>query len=109
MSYENKTPSCRAHLPRELFNRLIALLMKVEDINLEEVREKGPEIAEKLLKYSEPKDDIVDYRLYPSQILAVIWILVSHARPMEIDEDYYEILVRNRAKYEEWKNGKKGE
>lgn len=109
MSYENKTPSVRAKLPIDLYNRLIELLTKVENVDLKDVREKGPEIKEKLLKYSEPKNGDVDLGLYPSQVYAVLYILLENARPITISNDYYRILLDNRKKYAEWKNRKEGE
>ena len=109
MSFEAKTPSCKGQLSKESFNRLIALIAKADNIEDKELREKLLEIKGKLLKYSNPKDDNVDYGLYPSQVGDVIRILVENAVPMTINEDYYGILVRNKKKYEEWKNERKGE
>ena len=77
-------------------------------MDIEEVKEKGLEIKERLLKYSIPKDNEIDTRFYPSQIKAILYILLTNIRDVNISNNYYEILLNNRKKYEE-KNNKNEE
>ena len=107
MSYEKKTPSVCARLSVHNYNKLIQLLTDVEHIDIEEVKEKGLEIKEKLLKYSIPKNDEIDARFYPSQIKASLYILLTNIRDINIRNNYYETLLNNRKKYEENKEEKR--
>ena len=109
MSFDKKTPSCRVKLSIESYNRLIELLTKVDGINNDEIKERGLDIKEKLLRYSEPKDGDVNCGFYPSQIKDVLNILLHNARPVVISNDYYRTLLDNRKRYAEYKSSEKGE
>ena len=103
MSYDKKLPSICARLSVNNFNKLIQLLTDVENIDIKEVREKGLEIKERLLKYSVPSGDEIDSRFYHSQIKAILYILLTNIRDVNISDNYYEMLLNNRKKYEEKK------
>ena len=99
MSYEKKTPSIRAKLSIDDYNKLIELLSDRENLVPEEVRKNGDEIKNKLLMFSEIIDNKVLVGFFPSQIEYVLYVLLTNITKKEVSEDFYKILVENKEKY----------
>ena len=99
MSYEKKTPSIRAKLSIDDYNKLIELLSDRENLIPEEVKKYGDEIKNKLLMFSEIIDDKVLVGFFPSQIEYVLYVLLSNITKIEVSENFYKILVENKEKY----------
>jgi len=99
MAFEQKQPSIRATLTIEEYNKLIKLLTEIENITVDEIKEKGLDIKNKLLRYSNPKDGKVQTRFYPSQVEIILYFLLANSKQVEVTEDYYKLLVENKEKY----------
>ena len=99
MSYEKKTPSIRAKLSIDDYNKLIELLSDRESLIPEEVKKNGDEIKNKLLMFSEIIDNKVLVGFFPSQIEYVLYVLLTNITKKEVSEDFYKILVENKEKY----------
>lgn len=99
MSYEKKTPSIRAKLSIDDYNKLIELLSDRENLVPEEVKKNGDEIKNKLLMFSEIIDNKVLVGFFPSQIEYVLYVLLTNITKREVSEDFYKILVENKEKY----------
>lgn len=99
MSYEKKTPSIRAKLSIDDYNKLIELLSDRENLVPEEVRKNGDEIKNKLLMFSEIIDDKVLVGFFPSQIEYVLYVLLTNITRIGVSENFYRILVENKEKY----------
>ena len=99
MSYEKKTPSIRAKLSIDDYNKLIELLSDRENLIPEEVKKNGDEIKNKLLMFSEIIDNKVLVGFFPSQIEYVLYVLLTNITKREVSEDFYKILVENKEKY----------
>ena len=99
MSYEKKTPSIRAKLSIDDYNKLIELLSDRESLIPEEVKKNGDEIKNKLLMFSEIIDDKVLVGFFPSQMEYVLYVLLTNITKIEVSENFYKILVENKEKY----------
>lgn len=98
-----KTPSARLVIDKGLFNKLLAILdhnikLNVENENFSKIAEK---LKNKLLTYSVPRindDDteFVDIRFYPNESSDMIWQLLMRSENIDIEEDYYSILIKNK-------------
>ena len=99
MSFEKKLPPYKLILSIEEYNKLIELLASTENINIEDIKEKGLEIKDKLLKYSRPKDNTIETRFYPSQLEQILYILLYNSKQVEVSENYYNLLLTNRENY----------
>ena len=99
MSYEKKTPSIRAKLSIDDYNKLIELLSDRENLVTEKIRKNGDEIKNKLLMFSEIIDNKVLVGFFPSQIEYVLYVLLTNITKKEVSEDFYKLLVENKEKY----------
>ncbi|MBO5005105.1 MAG: hypothetical protein J6D03_07690 [Clostridia bacterium] len=100
MAYENKLPSVRVALKVEEYNKLISLLTDVEDVDIEDIKNRAEDIKDKILHYTQPvEEDKVVTRFYPSQVEIVLLILLSKSKEIEVNSEYYKILIENREKY----------
>lgn len=100
MSYENKLPSVRVALKVEEYNKLISLLTDVEDVDIEDIKNRAEDIKDKILHYTQPvEEDKVVTRFYPSQVEIVLLILLSKSKEIKVNSEYYKILIENREKY----------
>lgn len=99
MAFEKKLPSIRATLTIEDYNKLIKLLTETEGLDINDIKKKSNDIKEKLLMYSNPNQDKVDMRFYPSQMEIILYILLFNSKKVEVNEDYYNFLLENKEKY----------
>lgn len=100
MSYENKLPSVRVALKVDEYNKLISLLSNVEDVDIEDIKKRAEDIKNKILHYTQPvEDDKVVTRFYPSQVEIVLLILLSKSKEIEVNKEYYKMLIENRENY----------
>lgn len=100
MAYDKKLPSVRVNLKVEDYNKLLELLSNVEDIDIEEFKNKAEDIKDKALKYAQPKEDNnILMRFYPSQMEILVYILLFNSKKIEVSEDYYKRLITNRENY----------
>lgn len=109
MAWENRTPSVKLVLGRNLFNKLLGILefnenLKIEDEHFSEIAQK---LKNKILTYSVPKEkdeegvEYVDIRFFTKEASDMIWQLLSTIDRVNEDIDYYSILLKNK---EEQKN-----
>lgn len=109
MAWENRVPSVKLILGRNLFNKLLGILefnenLKIEDENFSGVAKK---LKEKILTYSVPKEkdeegiEYVDIRFFTKEASDMIWQLLSTTDRVNEDIDYYSQLLKNK---EEQKN-----
>ena len=109
MAWENKIPSVKLILGRNLFNKLLGILefnenLKIEDENFSGVAKK---LKDKILTYSVPKEkdeegiEYVDIRFFTKEASDMIWQLLSTTDRVNEDIDYYSQLLKNK---EEQKN-----
>jgi len=104
MAWENKIPSVKLVLGRNLFNKLLGVLefnenLKIEDEDFSAVAQK---IKNKILTYSVPREknedgiEYVDIRFYTKEASDLIWQLLSMVDRHNEDIDYYSILIKNK-------------
>lgn len=109
MAWENRVPSVKLILGRNLFNKLLGILefnenLKIEDENFSGVAKK---LKDKILTYSVPKEkdeegiEYVDIRFFTKEASDMIWQLLSTTDRVNEDIDYYSQLLKNK---EEQKN-----
>ncbi len=106
MAWENRTPSVKLILGKNLFNKLLGVLefnenLKIEDENFSEIASK---LKNKILTYSVPKEkdeegiEYVDIRFFTKEASDMIWQLLSLVDRVNEDKDYHAILVENKIK-----------
>lgn len=109
MAWENRTPSVKLILGRNLFNKLLGILefnenLKIEDENFSEIAKK---LKNKILTYSVPKEkdeervEYVDIRFFTKEASDIIWQLLSTTNRVNENIDYYSMLLKSK---EEQKN-----
>lgn len=100
MSYETKLPSVRVALKVDEYNKLISLLSDVEDVDIEDIKKRTEDIKNKILHYTQPvEENKVVTRFYPSQVEIVLLILLSKSKEIEVNKEYYKMLIENRENY----------
>ena len=104
MAWENRIPSVKLVLGRNLFNKLLGILefnenLKIEDEDFSGIAKK---LKDKILTYSVPKEkdedgiEYVDIRFYTKEASDMIWQLLSTTDRVNADIDYYSILLKNK-------------
>jgi len=104
MAWENKVPSVKLVLGRNLFNKLLGILefnenLKIEDENFSGIAKK---LKDKILTYSVPKEkddegvEYVDIRFFTKEASDMIWQLLSTTDRVNENIDYYSILLKNK-------------
>ena len=104
MAWENKVPSVKLVLGRNLFNKLLGILefnenLKIEDENFSGIAKK---LKDKILTYSVPKEkdeegvEYVDIRFFTKEASDMIWQLLSTTDRANENIDYYSILLKNK-------------
>lgn len=103
MSWQNRKPSIKVSLDKDLFNKLIGVLdlnieLNVDDENFSLIANK---LKDKLLTYSVPKvndkgEEYVDIRFFPNEASDMIWQLLIRNESIDNTEDFYAILINNR-------------
>ena len=104
MAWENKIPSVKLILGRNLFNILLGTLEFNENLKIEEENFSGvaKKLKDKILTYSVPKEkdedgiEYVDIRFYTKEASDMIWQLLSTPDRVNEDIDYYSILLKNK-------------
>ena len=109
MAWENKVPSVKLVLGRNLFNKLLGILefnenLKIEDENFSGIAKK---LKDKILTYSVPKEkdeegvEYVDIRFFTKEASDMIWQLLSTTDRVNENIDYYSILLKNKEEQKE--------
>lgn len=103
MAWQNRKPSIKVSLDKDLFNKLIGVLdlnieLNVDDENFSLIANK---LKDKLLTYSVPKvndkgEEYVDIRFFPNEASDMIWQLLIRNESIDNTEDFYAILINNR-------------
>ena len=104
MAWENRIPSVKLVLGRNLFNKLLGILefnenLKIEDEDFSGIAKK---LKDKILTYSVPKEkdedgvEYVDIRFFTNEASDMIWQLLSTTDRVNADIDYYSILLKNK-------------
>ena len=104
MAWENKIPSVKLILGRNLFNKLLGTLEFNENLKIEEENFSGvaKKLKDKILTYSVPKEkdedgiEYVDIRFYTKEASDMIWQLLSTTDRVNENIDYYSILLKNK-------------
>lgn len=103
MAWQNRKPSIKVSLDKDLFNKLIGVLdlnieLNVDDEDFSLIANK---LKNKLLTYSVPKvndkgEEYVDIRFFPNEASDMIWQLLIRNESIDNTEDFYAILINNR-------------
>ena len=104
MPYQSRTPSTKIIIDNALFNKLLGILdfnigLNVEDENFSKIAQN---LKDKLLTYSVPRDKedddtkYVEIRFFPNEASNIIWQLLIRASSYIEEEDYYNLLLKNR-------------
>ncbi len=103
MAWQNRKPSIKVSLDKDLFNKLIGVLdlnieLNVDDEDFSLIANK---LKDKLLTYSVPKvndkgEEYVDIRFFPNEASDMIWQLLIRNESIDNTEDFYAILINNR-------------
>lgn len=103
MAWQNRKPSIKVSLDKDLFNKLIGVLdlnieLNVDDEDFSLIANK---LKDKLLTYSVPKvndkgEEYVDIRFFPNEASDMIWQLLIRNESIDDTEDFYAILINNR-------------
>lgn len=104
MPYQTRTPSVKITIDKNLYNKLLGILDF--NISLNEETENFSEIAkklkDKLLRYSVPRTkendntEFVEIRFFPNEASNMLWQLLIRASSYIEEENYYEVLLKNR-------------
>lgn len=106
MAWQNRKPSIKVSLDKDLFNKLIGVLdlnieLNVDDEDFSLIANK---LKDKLLTYSVPRvndkgEEYVDIRFFPNEASDMIWQLLIRNESLDDNtKDFYSILVSNREK-----------
>ena len=103
MSYQKRIPPIKVDFSIEKFNYLLELLTRYESSDNERIVNLSTKLKEKLLKYSIPRiaedqETFIDVRFYPNEASEIIYMLLVNTEDMQIDTNYYEILLSMREK-----------
>lgn len=103
MPYSIRKPSVQLTVDITFFNKLVGILnfnesTNIQDENFSVVAEK---LKSKLLRYSVPRindegKEYVDVRFFPNEAGDMIWQLLAWGNDINIEEDYFSILKKNR-------------
>ena len=103
MAWQNRKPSIKVSLDKDLFNKLIGVLdlnieLNVDDEDFSLIANK---LKDKILTYSVPKvndkgEEYVDIRFFPNEASDMIWQLLIRNESIDNTEDFYVILINNR-------------
>ena len=103
MAWQNRKPSIKVSLDKDLFNKLIGVLDLNIELNVddEEFSLIANKLKDKLLTYSVPKvndkgEEYVDIRFFPNEASDMIWQLLIRNESIDDTEDFYAILINNR-------------
>ena len=106
MPYQRRIPPVKVDLSIEKFNYLVELLTRYAITDNERIKELATKLKEKLLRYSIPRtteeqEEFVDVRFYPNEASEIIYMLVANAEEIQVDTNYYEVLLKGRDKQKE--------
>ena len=106
MAWNERKPLIGLTLDTTVFNVLVDILNYHSQLDLENNSfvETARRLKEKILTYSVPRTDketgetYVDVRFFPNEASGIIYQLLVTNKPKDNIEDYYSILLENRAK-----------
>lgn len=106
MPYQRRIPPVKVDLSIEKFNYLVERLTRYTTTDNERIKELATKLKEKLLRYSIPRtteeqEEFVDVRFYPNEASEIIYMLVANAEDIQIETNYYEVLLKVRDKQRE--------
>lgn len=110
MPYQKRIPPVKVELTIEKFNYLVEMLNRYTSDENERIKSLSTKLKEKLLRYSIPRESedgetYIDIRFYPNEASDIIYMLIVNAEEMEIETNYYEVLLKVReAKKEEYQS-----
>lgn len=109
MAFNSKTPPVKLKVTVDTFNSLIDFIVKIENENEDEVKEKATQLKDKLLRYSVPVigDDgeyFVELRFFPKEAGYMIDILLYAVDGNITETNYYQVLLDVRNKIKEERN-----
>ena len=103
MAWQNRKPSIKVSIDKDLFNKLIGVLdLNIElNVDEEDFSLVANKLKDKLLTYSVPKvndkgEEYVDIRFFPNEASDMIWQLLIRNESIDNTEDFYAILINNR-------------
>lgn len=106
MPYQKRIPPVKVDLSIEKFNYLIEMLTRYSTAEDEKMVALSTKLKEKLLRYSIPRnteeqETFIDVRFYPNEASEIIYMLLANTEDIQVDTNYYEVLVRVREKLKE--------
>ena len=110
MPYQKRIPPVKVELNIDRFNYLVEILTRYSNNDNEKIKETSTKLKEKLLRYSIPRttedqETFIDCRFYPNEASEIIYMLVVNAEDIQVETNYYEVLLKVReAKQEEYQN-----
>lgn len=106
MPYQKRIPPVKVDLSIEKFNYLIEMLTRYTTTENEKIVALATKLKEKLLRYSIPRvteeqETFIDVRFYPNEASEIIYMLLANTEDIQVDTNYYEVLVKVREKLKE--------
>lgn len=106
MPYQKRIPPVKVDLSIERFNYLIEMLTRYATTEDEKMVALATKLKEKLLRYSIPRtteeqETFVDVRFYPNEASEMIYMLLANTEDIQVDTNYYEVLLKVREKLKE--------
>lgn len=106
MAYRKRIPPIAVELTTTKYNLLMEYLSSISD---EEQRVAAEKLKEKLLRYSIPciteRGTFILVRFFNQEVVQLINLLINKINTEESSINYYELLLENRNKKEENKDG----
>ena len=104
MAWQNRKPSIKVSIDKDLFNKLIGVLdLNIElNVDEEDFSLVANKLKDKLLTYSVPRvndkeEEYVDIRFFPNEASDIIWqLLIRNESLVDNTKDFYFILINNR-------------
>lgn len=106
MPYQKRIPPVKVELSIENFNFLVEMLTRYTTMENEKMKELATKLKEKLMRYCIPRTteeqvSFVDVRFYPNEASEIIYMLVTNIQDIQVNENYYDILLEKREKQKE--------
>lgn len=102
MPYQKRIPPVKIEVTVEKFNYLIEMLTRYENDENERIKSISTKLKDKLLRYSIPRENdekevFIDIRFYPNEASEIIYMLIVNAEDINVETNYYEVLLKVRA------------
>lgn len=104
MAYQDKTPPIRLDLDKSFFNLMLEILNKNEGVTTNSINDRAKRLKDKLLRYTRPYDledgnnaaRVAFFNREASEMIDQLLVFVALNSDMEIELDYYSVLLKIR-------------